>query len=57
MLFVMSLLKEDLLSLEKLSFVSVWEDHVLGDELVVGDVDEQLLLHEHLEVVRGVRLQ
>ena len=30
---------------------------MLGDELVVRDVNEQLLLHEHLEVIRDVHLQ
>ena len=48
---------KNLLSLEKLSFFAVREDHMLGHELVVRDVHEQLLLQEHLEVVRYVHLK
>ena len=47
----------NLLSLEELGFIGVGQDHVLGDELVVRDVHQKLLLHEHFKVVGGVRLQ
>ena len=41
----------DLLSLEELCLVSFLKDHVLGHKLVASDVDEELLLEEHFEVV------
>ena len=46
-----------LLSLEKLCLLGVRQNHVLWDELVVRDVHQQLLLHEHFEVERLEALQ
>ena len=38
-------------------FLGVGEDLVLGHELVVSDVHQELFLHEHLESVWSVALQ
>ena len=40
-----------LLSLEKLRFFVVRDNHVFGHQLVMCNVDKQFFLHKYLEVV------